>query len=159
MQELTDDAIRIHGKSHELLADAPSLESSLKNLSEFALEHNFKKSDWGSLIATGYNINGYDIPILKRDYARIGLKYPFHPIYTVDAMQISFLFFENNTEIKSLSQDNLVRGYMGYKDPEGMLAHDAMSDTIASAELSCRYMKFIRNASSKTKFKGALSAE
>lgn len=159
LQELDDGAIKIHGKTHEILANAITLESALKNFTEFCLEHNFRKTDWTAPIAAGYNINGYDLPILKRDYERTGLKYPLHPVFTIDAMQISWLFFENNSEVKSLSQDNLVRGYMGYKDPEGMAAHDAMGDVKASTEVTRRYLKLIRGVAAKTVFKGALSAE
>lgn len=157
LQELDDGAIKIHGKTHEILQDAISLESALLNFEEYCLEHNYKKTKWGAPIPAGYNIAGYDMPILQRDYKRLGKEVPLNPAFFVDAMQISWLFFENNKEVNSLSQDNLIRGYMGYKDPEGMSGHDALADVLASCEVITRYLRLFRGVATKTKFAGALA--
>jgi DNA polymerase III epsilon subunit-like protein len=154
LEELSDGAINVHGKTHEMLNEAPSLESSLKNFKDYVDDKNFKKNSWNAPIAGGYNINGYDIPILKRDLKRFKLDYPFQPVYTVDMLQWMFAFFENNKEVRSLSADNLVRNYMGYSKAN---AHDALGDVHMTADLFCRSMKFIRNNVNKQNFKGCFA--
>lgn len=154
LQELTDDAIRIHGKTHDMLKDAPSLESALKNFESYVNEKNFSGRAWNAPIAGGYNINGYDIPILKRDLKRLKMNYFFQPVYTADMLQVMFSFFENNKEVKSLSADNLIRNYMGYTTAN---AHDALADVEMTADLFCRVQKFIRSRVSKQNFKGCFA--
>jgi DNA polymerase III epsilon subunit-like protein len=157
LEELSDGAIKVHGKTHELLADKPPIETVLKAFVSYTKQHNFKGTKWGAPISCGYNIAGYDTPILKRELEKIGLEWPFHPIYHLDMMQQSFVLFENNEAINSLSADNLIRNYMGYRDPEGMSGHDALADVIMTAEYAIKYLNLMRGVTSKTKFAGAFA--
>lgn len=151
LQELTDDAIRIHGKTHEMLENAPSLESALKNFKDYVDDKNYKKNSWNAPVAVGYNIIGYDIPILERDLAKCKLEPFFQPVYRVDMLHYMFGLFENCKETHSLSADNLIRKYMGYSKGE---AHDALSDVMMTAELFCRVFKYFRKSAVYTKMKG-----
>ena len=152
LQELTEGAIKIHKKDHALLAEKGiSLENALTNFKAYVDDKNYNKTKWKSPIAAGYNINGYDIPILKRDLSRFNLDYPFHPVYTMDILQVMHSFFENDKNVTSLSADSLIRKYMGYKD-KGQ-SHDALSDVIMTAELMIKSMRLIRKATSSIKFK------
>lgn len=157
LEELSDGAIKVHGKTHEMLADQPPVETVLKAFLSFVKGHNFKGTKWSAPIACGYNIAGYDIPILKREFEKLKLEWPFHPIYYLDMMQQSFVLFENNTDVSSLSADNLIRNYMGYRDPEGMSGHDALADVVMTAEYAIKYLNMMRSVCAKTKFAGAFS--
>lgn len=151
LEELSDGAIKIHGKTHELLAEkGVSFESAMANFVEYVNSHNPAKTKWKAPIAAGYNINNYDSVILKRDLARCGLDNPFHPIYAVDGLQFMFGLFENDKNVTSLSADNLIRRHMGWKDKGA--SHDALSDVIMTAELLCKTLRLMRKVASKTVF-------
>lgn len=150
LQELDNGAIRIHGKTHEMLEkDGVSLESALNNFKDYINSHAQTKGKWKLPIAAGYNIINYDIPIIKRDLAKFDMSYIFHPRDVVDIMQLMFLFFENDKNVTSLSADNLIRGHMGYSKGK---AHDALGDVIMTAELLCKSLRLIRKIAASTKF-------
>ncbi len=157
LEELSDGAIKIHGKTHEILKDQPPIETVLKAFVSYVKQHNFKGTKWGAPLSCGYNTIGYDTPILKRELEKIDLDWPFHPIQQLDMMQQSAVLFENNPEVNSLSADNLIRKYMGYRDPEGMKGHDALADVIMTAEYAIKYLNLMRGVCAKTKFAGAFS--
>jgi hypothetical protein len=46
---------------------------------------------------------------------------------------------------------------MGYKDPEGMKGHEAMTDVILLHSLFEKYMNLMRKLNKNTKFAGAMS--
>lgn len=154
LQELGDEAIKIHGKTHEMLKDAMSVKSGLENFKEYVDSHNYKKTSWTAPIPFGYNSVGYDHPILDRELQSNNIDYFFHPIYKLDALHFMWAFFENDKDIRSLSGDNLIRGHMGYSKGE---AHDALSDVIMTAEVICKTLHLIRTTSSKIKFKGCFN--
>lgn len=161
LDPLTEEAIAIHGKTREMLENAPPIESVWKNFTEYVKQFNVKGSNFTAPIPVGYNSKKYDDVITDR----ICSKHPynlgpvnkdgraelFNAIHSIDVLDLSFMFFENNPEVNSLSADNLVRGHMGYAKGT---AHDAMSDVIMTAELFCSYMKSIRYMASRKKLKG-----
>lgn len=164
LDSLQDGAVAVHGKTREILENAPDINSVWKNFTEWVSQFNPKKSNWMAPIPVGYNIRNFDIPIINRvmssDPYNLGpldnKKRPslFHPVHMVDAMDFSFLLFENDKDVNSLSADNLIRGHMGYAHGQ---AHDAMSDVIMTADWFCVVMKMIRVLASKKKFKGLFS--
>ena len=157
VDELQDGAIKVHGKTHEILSDAPNIESVIKNFCEHINQYNWKGNNWGKPIPVHYNGTNFDTVILKRYCEKFKIDYPFHPIHKVDMMDHMFALFENDKSIKSLSLDNLVRGHFGYKDPEGMAAHDAMADVKLLHELFKRYMNLIRKLNKTTTFEGSMA--
>ena len=157
LEELSDGAIGIHGKTHAILEESGvSLETGLSNFLSYVNDKNYSKTKWKAPIAAGYNIIGYDLPILNRDLARTKLENPFHPVYQIDVLQQMFLLFENNKNVTSLSADNLIRRYMGWKD-EGS-SHDALGDVIMTAELMCKTMRLLRKVASTTRFENCFGA-
>ncbi len=164
LDPLTDDAVSKHGKTREMLENAPNLKSVWQNFTEYCKQFNIGKSNFTAPIATGYNIKNFDLPIVQRICASEPYKYGpvnkegkqdlFSIITSVDMFDFMFAFFENNQEVNSLSADNLIRGYMGYS--EGT-AHDAMSDVMMTAELFCRTMHMMRRVMSKNDLKGAFA--
>jgi DNA polymerase III epsilon subunit-like protein len=164
LDPLTDDAVKKHGKTKEMLENAPSLESVWSNFTEYCKQFNTGNSNFTAPIATGYNIVNFDMPIVERICCKEPYKYGpsnkenrqdlFSIINVIDMYPFMFSFFENDKEVSSLSADNLIRGHMGYSKGT---AHDAMSDVMMTAELFCRTMKFIRNKVSKENFKGCFN--
>lgn len=162
---LEDGAVAVHGKTEAMLKKAPSLKSVWSNFTDYVNEYNFKKTAWYAPIAVGHNIRGFDMPIVQRICCnepwcygpkdKDGRKQTlFNPIHIVDTLDLMFCCFENNKEVNSLSNDNLVRGYFGYSKGQ---AHDAMSDVLMTAELFCRTMKWFRSRSSTTKWKDSMA--
>jgi DNA polymerase III epsilon subunit-like protein len=156
VEELGDGAIKVHGKTHEILETAPSAESTVKNFVEHIAKYNPKGTAWFKPISVTYNGIGYDTPILKRYLDEYNLDWPFHKIYKVDMMDHMYTLFENDKEVSKISLDNLVRGYMGYNDTEHG-AHDALGDVYLLHTLFNRYMKLVRKMSRKTEFKDSMA--
>lgn len=162
---LEDGAVAVHGKTEEILKDAPSIESVWKNFTDYVNQFNFKGSNWSAPISVGYNIKGFDSIIVNRLCSSAPYKFGpidskrgeqdlFNRIHSIDMLDFMFALFENNKDVNSLSADNLVRGYMGYSRGQ---AHDAMGDVIMTAELFCRTMKMLRATASRKNFKDAFT--
>lgn len=154
LEELSDGAIRVHGKTHEILSTAQSVDSAIANFREYVKAYNYKKTIWQSPIPVGYNTVGYDHPILDRELSRLSTPNFFHPLQKVDLIHWMFAFFENDKDVNSLSADNLIRGKMGYSKGR---AHDALSDVIMTAELFCKTMRLLRKTAAGTKFDGCFA--
>lgn len=166
LDKMQEGAVKVHGLSEERLASAPTLKTVWANFTEYVNEYNFRGNDFTAPVSVGYNINNFDSVIVERicskepwNYGPKNDKFPrgtiFHPIYSIDMMQVTHMFFENNKDVSSLSMDNLVRGYCGYDKGKG---HDAMDDVIMTAELFCRFQKMIRGIAGKRKFKGSMAS-
>lgn len=152
LQELTDATIKIHGKTEDMLnKNGVSIEAAIENFESYVRSYSSGSGKWNLPISSGYNIINYDHKILNRVLNATKRSSFFHPSAIIDVMQIMFLFFENDKNVKSLSADNLIRGYMGYSKGK---AHDALSDVIMCAEVMCKSLRLIRNATQKTKFEG-----
>lgn len=165
---LQDGAVAVHGKTAEMLEEAPSMKSVWENFTEYVNQYNYKGSNWTAPVSVGYNIRGFDSIIVDRlcskepfNYGPVNKKRGgqglFNNIHMVDMLDFMFSMFENNKEVNSLSADNLIRGYMGYEDKVGQ-AHDALSDVIMVAELFCKVQKMLRYTASRKKFKGMFNA-
>lgn len=154
VDELTDGAINVHGKTHDMLKDAPPAEVVIKNFCEYVAKYNWKTR---KPIPVTYNGIGFDLPILKRYLNEFGLTSPFDRIFKVDMMDHMFTLFENDKNVRSLSMDNLFRGYFGYKDQEDAGAHDALGDVRLLHTVFSRYVRLTRKLNKTTKFEGSLS--
>lgn len=123
---------------------------------------NIKKtrSQFSAPIACGYNIIRFDMKIINRLSAKYGnlnkenITNIFHPRDQLDLMTISWLWFENISDIKSLALDNL-RDYLGIDKTN---AHDALKDVSDCAQLLIRFLKLHRNLGSKIKFKDSFAS-
>lgn len=114
-----------------------------------------KKSQFTAPIAAGYNIHRFDLVIvdrLSRKYNNTNKENRSNLFFmrdVIDLMNIMFLWFENNQDLKSYTLDN-VRDYMGISK-DG--AHDAIKDVKDSAEILIRFMKLHRKLAHKVSFK------
>lgn len=156
LQELTDGAINIHKKGHDLLAEkGVTLETGIQNFVSYVKSHNHTSTKWKAPIPCGYNIINYDLPILRRDISRVNSTDPFHTSIKIDVMQLMHLFFENDKNVHKLSADSLIRKHMGWKDKGE--SHDALGDVIMTAELMIKSMRLIRKAVGNIKFENCFA--
>lgn len=119
-----------------------------------------RKSCFSAPIACGYNIHRFDLKIVNRlskkynNTNKEGNSSLFYPRDVVDLMNVMFLWFENNNDLKNYTLDS-VRDYFGISKTG---AHDALKDVIDTAELLLRFLKLHRNLSRKIKFKDSFSS-
>ena len=158
---LEDEALEITNKNRDALAKAPLPKTVWKKFGQFCDKYNFKKTSYYAPIAAGYNINGYDMPIVDRmcqqygpTHAKNGRQGIFNPIYTIDVMQHIYCWFENNQDVKGYSMDYL-RDYFGM-DKEN--AHDALQDVKDTANLLIKFMRLQRSLLKKVKFEKSFAA-
>jgi exonuclease I len=116
------------------------------------------KTMFSAPIACGYNINRFDLKIIDRlssKYKNIdpkeGRSCLFYPRDVLDVMNLVFYWFENTSELKSLSMDS-IRDYLGISK-DG--AHDALKDVKDTANILIRFMRLHRNLGKKISFKGS----
>ena len=118
-----------------------------------------KKNQFSAPIASGYNIYRFDLKIIERLSKKYGNTNKegepniFYPRDVLDLMNLVYYWFENNSEVKSLSMDNM-REYLGISK-DG--AHDAIKDVKDTAEILIRFMKLHRNMAEKIKFKNSFN--
>ena len=108
-------------------------------------------------IAAGYNIFRFDLKIVDRYTKKFGYVTKdnecdlFYPRDTLDIMNLAYYWLENNSDIKSISLDNL-RSYLGISK-DG--AHDALKDVKDCAEILIRFFKLHRRLAPQIKFEGS----
>ena len=164
--EYTTDVVDFHAKVQgcskadimERWRNNPAQEHSWKMFVDYLDKYHSRssrKSQFSAPIAAGYNIYRFDIPIMDRLSAKYGNTNKegknniFFPRDVIDIINLMFYWFEQNSELKSYSLDN-VRDYFGISK-EG--AHDAIKDIRDSAEIMIRFMKLHRRLASNIKFK------
>lgn len=136
-----------------------SWQQFISYLDNYHLKNRKSKSQFSAPIACGYNIIRFDMKIVHRlsnKYGNINKENNtniFHPRDQIDLMNIAWLWFENLSDIKSLSLDNL-REYLGIDKTN---AHDAIKDVKDCAEILIRFLRLHRNLSSKIKFKNSFA--
>lgn len=119
-----------------------------------------KKSQFSAPIAAGYNIHRFDLHIIERlshKYGNLNKEKRSNLFYgrdIVDIMNVVFLWFENNSDLKSYSLDSL-RDYLGISK-EG--AHDALKDVRDCAEILVRFLRLHRKLGQKILFKDSFKA-
>ena len=130
---IQQDALDITGKTREGIAAAPHPEIVWKQFSEFCYDHNTSKTKttYQAPIPAGYNILGFDMPILERyskKYGTIdkksGTQNLFNSFEKIDLCDWLFPWLENTNDLPDRKFDT-IRKWMGLS-AEG--AHDAMID-------------------------------
>ena len=155
---LEEEALKITRKTRDKLAKAPLPKTVWGKFAQFCEKYNFKKTSYYAPIAAGYNINGYDMPIVERmcqEYgpidAKRGRQKIFNPIFTIDVMQHIYCWFENNQDVKGYSMDYM-RDYLGMGDKSKENAHDALQDVKDTANIMIKFMKLQRSLLKKVQF-------
>lgn len=148
---LTHESIAIHGKTEDMLREAPTLKIVWSNFIEYVKRYNPKGSKWSAPIMAGYNIFNYDSKIIDRIAGRAPYRFGpfdeengectlFNPRMKYDLIHDVQRWTHFNPEISSVSFDN-IRKYTGMKT-EG--AHDALQDVRQGAFLLCKFLNMYR---------------
>lgn len=163
---LTMDSIRVHGKTEEMLQNAPSLKTAWTQWVEYINYYNYQGSKWDRVIAAGKNIAAYDIPICKRIARDQPYKYGpwdkdkkelllFQPRDYFDIEDDVKRWFKFQKDQKSYSMDNL-RPLLGIPT-DG--AHDALNDVMYGAFLLCKFLKIYKHFCPKVTFKNSFKRD
>lgn len=113
-----------------------------------------RKGQWfPEPIPAGYNITGFDLPIVDRMVQEHKTKNPFSKVNKLDAMDNLFWWFENLDEPSDFKMDTW-RDFFELKKKDG-IAHDALTDIFEEAAIIQRFLKFHRKQASVDKFKGS----
>ena len=157
---IEDEALAVNGKTREELAKAPSAKTVWKKFANFVNKYNWKKTPYFAPIPAGYNIIGFDLPIVQRlceQYGPVdkktGKQTLFNKIHKIDMLDTVWMWMENNPDIKSLSMDSM-RDLLGMSKEN---AHDAMQDVKDTANLMIAFMKLHRRIAPKVKFEKAFA--
>jgi DNA polymerase III epsilon subunit-like protein len=144
LDPIEDGALKVTGKNREDLAKAPSLKSVWSKFCKFVDQYNWKGEPFFAPIPVGYNIIGFDMPIINRlcqefgpwDDKR-GEQKLFSKVYKVDLMDNMFMWTEGDPSVKSISMDTL-RERMGLSKEN---AHDALQDVKDTANIFIKMLK------------------
>ena len=155
LDPIEDEALAVNGKTREEIAKAPSERTVWKKFTHVVNRYNFKNKPFYAPIAAGYNIVGFDMPIVQRMcelYGPIdkktGKQTLFNKIHRIDVMDTVWMWMENNADVKSLSMDSM-RDLFGISKEN---AHDALQDVKDTANLMIRFMKLHRRVAPKITF-------
>ena len=157
---IEDEALAVNGKTREELSKAPSAKTVWKKFANFVNKYNWKKTPYFAPIPAGYNIIGFDLPIVQRLCEqhgpvdkKTGKQTLFNKIHKIDMLDTVWMWMENNPDIKSLSMDSM-RDLLGMSKEN---AHDAMQDVKDTANLMIAFMKLHRRIAPKVKFEKAFA--
>lgn len=139
---------------------APEQKFAWGQFKEYLLKYHKpgkRKSMFSAPIPVGYNILGYDLPIVNRlstlygDTTSRGETNIFQPRDKYDVMFMAGLWTENlgDNGPDSLTMDN-IRAWLGIDSTN---AHDALQDVKDTAELFIRFMKLHRRYAKKVEWK------
>jgi DNA polymerase III epsilon subunit-like protein len=152
---LEEKALEITRKNRKDLAKAPPPKIVWGKFAEFVNQYNWKNTSFTAPIAAGFNIIGYDMPIVNRMCKEFGpydekkqQQKLFNPIFKIDLMDHIYCWFENNQDVKSYNMDYL-REYFGLPKDN---AHDALQDVKDTANILIKFLKLQRNLLKKVRF-------
>ena len=157
---LEEKALEITRKNREDLSKAPPPKVVWQKFAEFCNQFNFKGTSFTAPIAAGYNIIGYDLPIVQRMCEQYGpidkkknVQKIFNPIFTIDLMHIIYCWFENNQDVKGYNMDYM-RDYFGLSKDNN---HDALQDVKDTANLLIKFLRLQRSLLKKVKFENTFA--
>lgn len=105
----------VHGITDAQVENAPLFKDEAKKLLEI----------FSNCYFSGFNISSYDLPLLRQEFLRAGEAFSFQSSDIIDSKTIFHAF----------EQRNLSAAYQFYCGKELTEAHDAMVDSLASAEV------------------------
>ncbi|MEZ4272039.1 MAG: 3'-5' exonuclease [Myxococcota bacterium] len=114
-RSISKEAAQVHGITPEDVAEAPTFRQIARSLLRF-LE---------GCDLTGFNLESFDLKLLKHEFARVGLDFPAAEIRIVDSRRI-FMAKEPRT---------LAAAYTLYCGKELDGAHSAEADALAAADI------------------------
>ena len=155
--KVEDGALEVNRLSREDLDKAPDIKIVWEQFTSWVNKYNKSKGALGPYnapIASGYNIIGYDLPILSRYCKEFGpwdekkaTQKLFNQIYKFDLMDHMWFWTENNDQIKSLKLTSVCE-WMGFSKADLENAHDAMQDVKNTAQIIVKLIRMQRSLTS-----------
>lgn len=115
------EASAIHGLTDEKVKDQPTFKDKASELWEI-----FRDSSY-----SGFNVFGFDLPILKREFLRVGLDFNYADAKIIDA-KVIYHYMEPRT---------LAAAYKFYCKKEQVDAHNALADVEATAKILTKQLE------------------
>lgn len=171
-ESIHKDTIEFHAKNQHITAaevvsswrQAPKEKVVWENFMEYLNKYHTsqdRKNMFTAPLIMGYNILGFDFPIIQRlcekygNVDKTGRQNIFYNRDKIDLMLYSFQWFENLTEPTAYNMDEL-RRFFGITTAG---SHDALKDIRDTSEIFIRWQKLIRRTSERVKFKNAFKEE
>lgn len=157
LETFDDSSTRIHGKTREMLENAPLPKQVWESFARFVRQYNMggKNDDYCAPVPCGFNINNYDSVIVQRlcEEHKVlredGRQAIFNNRLSFDVMQMCSEWFWWSKDIKSLSLDNL-RDFFGISK-EG--AHDALKDVKDTGDILIKLLALTEEMGKRVKFR------
>ncbi len=118
---ISAEATAVHGITDEQVEDKPTFRDKAQEIWEI-----FLGSDYG-----GFNVINFDLPILKREFLRVGMDFDFNQSKIIDSKTI-YHYMEPRT---------LSAAYQFYCGKEHEDAHSAMADVKAVTEILAKQLE------------------
>lgn len=115
------EAFAIHGISDEKIKNQPTFKAKAEELWEIFNDCSY----------SGFNVLGYDLPMLKREFLRVGLDFDYASAKIIDAKVI----------YHKMEPRDLAAAYKFYCKKEHDGAHNALADVEATAEILGRQLE------------------
>jgi DNA polymerase III subunit epsilon len=112
---ISEEAIKVHGITNEMVKDEPTFKQVAKALSELI----------GDADLCGFNSNRFDVPMLIEEFYNAGVEFDMTDRKSIDVWKI----------FQKMEPRNLKAAYRFYCDKELEGAHDALNDVRATAEV------------------------
>lgn len=157
LETFDDSSTRIHGKTREMLADAPLAPQVWHDFARFVRQFDLrgKNDDYCAPIPAGYNINNYDSVIVDRLCAEYKIQRKdghqgiFNRRLAFDVMQMAKDWFWWSREPKSISLDNM-REFFGISK---VGAHDALKDVRDTGDILIKFLGLTQELGRRVKFR------
>jgi DNA polymerase III epsilon subunit-like protein len=156
-----DEALEINKIKRADLENAPPLKQVWADFTMYLNSFNFKKQSFTAPIAVGYNIRGYDLPIVERVCKvhgplnnKTGRQNLFNDFFVYDIMEDIQRINENTNELPNIKFDT-VREWLGIPK---IGAHNAQVDVEQESDVFIRLLRLYREFFPRVKFKGSFNA-
>jgi len=113
--KISEESIAVHGISDERVKDSPTFKDKAQEFWDI----------FANCYYSGFNVIGFDLPILKREFLRVGMDF----VYTEDDI------IDSKTIFHSMEQRTLSAAYQFYCGKEHIDAHNALADVEVTAEV------------------------
>jgi inhibitor of KinA sporulation pathway (predicted exonuclease) len=152
---LDDETLRFVKITREQIETFPPSAIAWPSFVNWVNKHNKgkggKPSPYNAPVPAGYNIIGYDMPIVRRYAQRYNVGWDdergdqkfLSQVYFIDILQEMWSWFENNKDLPNLKLDT-IREYMGFSQESKDGAHDALNDVMDTTAIIVRLFKMKR---------------
>jgi DNA polymerase III epsilon subunit-like protein len=153
MDAIEEEALQINRIKREDLEVAPDIKIVWGQFVNWVNKYNKSKgplNTFRAAIPAGYNIIGYDMPIVQRYCKKFGPwdekrqeQKLFNQLHKIDLMDHMFFWTENNDTIKSLKLTSVCE-WMGFAKEDIENAHDALQDVLNTSKIVVRLLRMQR---------------